>query len=103
MNHKRLKRGEIKVINIGHDAIFEWLYESMQEQAERFFDIKDSTKVLFQCNWNKDPDQFTCIIEPEIEEDGKPVFHLLRFFCYSRKSRGNHEFSILYSRYVSNT
>ena len=85
MNHKRLKRGEIKVINIGRDAIFEWLYESMQEQADRFFDIKDSTKVLFHFNWNKDSDQFTCIIEPEIEEDGKPVFHDFDFSAIREK------------------
>lgn len=64
-----LQPSKLRVINIGKDAIFEYLCEAMMENAESFFSINDSTSVSVQCDWDQELDQFTCVIE------SAPGFH----------------------------
>lgn len=74
MKRTKLKPGEIRVINIGQQAIMEWLSESMTEHVADFFDVKDSCGVLVQCNWDQESNQFTCVVERKEEADGRPIF-----------------------------
>lgn len=69
MNSTHLQSSELRVINIGKDAIFEYLCEAMMENAESFFSINDSTSVSVQCDWDQELEQFTCVIE------SAPGFH----------------------------
>lgn len=57
-----LASGEIRVINIGKEAIFEWLAESMIAHGKDFFDIEDICSVSFQCAYDKESCQFTCTV-----------------------------------------
>lgn len=71
MRKNKLEHGDIRVINIDRNTIFEWLYESMIENAERFFDIDDVTTVSMRCEWDSDTDEFTCVVAP-ISVDAPP-------------------------------
>lgn len=66
MNNKkrtdRLEPGEIRVIRIGKDAIFEWLAESMIAHGTDFFGIEDIEHVSFQYEFDSDACQFTCAV-----------------------------------------
>ena len=85
MKYKQLKPGEIEVINIGKDAIFEWLCESMIEHTKHFFDVKDCCDVHFHCDWDIESNQFTCVIESNNAVDGKQVFHDFNFSVIREK------------------
>ncbi len=62
MKVKHLKKGEIRVISIGREAIYELLRETMMENAEQYFDLLDMKTVKFQMSWDSQTDLFTCII-----------------------------------------
>lgn len=61
MKVKRLK-DEIRYIKIDREAIFERLREDMIDQAEKYFEILDITKVDFKYFWDPDTDEFICAI-----------------------------------------
>ncbi len=43
--NKTIADDKYRVIKIGKEAIFEFLYESFMDKLETFFDVSDSTTV----------------------------------------------------------
>ena len=54
MKKKTIPDDKYRVIKIGKEAIFEFLYESFTDKIETFFDISDSTTVVtgFDIDWD---------------------------------------------------
>ena len=76
MKVKRLKNDEMRVISIDGKAVFELLTETMMENAERFFDLLDVTKVSFRMQWCEEENCFVCAIVDG--DDFKSDFDLQR-------------------------
>ena len=74
MKKKRIKMsdGEMRVISIDRDAVFEWLCESMIEHGKDFFDIADITSVTFHYIFERDTGQFSCAILKKSKDVGHP-------------------------------
>lgn len=68
-NKKTIPDDKYRVIKIGKEAIFEFLYESITERVETFFDVSDSTNVVtgFEFDWDKG--EFICIARNEMSEN----------------------------------
>lgn len=62
MKTKHLKKGELRIIQIDENAIFELLKETMMENASEYFDVLDVTKVTFEMKWLKESGQFICAV-----------------------------------------
>lgn len=58
---KSISDGKYRVIKIGKDALFEFIYESFIDNQECYFDITDGTKIAtnFDIDWNTG--EFICI------------------------------------------
>lgn len=65
MKVKHLKKGELRVIRIGREAIYELLRENMIENAEQYFDLLDMRTVTFQMIWSSQTDEFTCVVHDD--------------------------------------
>lgn len=70
MKKKRIKMsdGEMRVISIDRDAVFEWLCESMIEHGKDFFFIEDISSVTFHCTFERDTGEFLCAILEDPED-----------------------------------
>ncbi len=66
---KRIPDNKYRIIKIGKEAIFEFLYESVLEKAESFFNVSDGTTVVaeFDIDWEKG--EFICIARNEHSEN----------------------------------
>ena len=66
---KTIPDDKYRVIKIGKEAIFEFLYESIIDRVETFFDVSDSTTVVtgFDIDWDKG--EFICIARNEMSEN----------------------------------
>lgn len=69
---KRIPDGKYRIIKIGKDALFEFIYESFMDCLENYLDISDGTTVVnfFDVNWEKG--EF--IIASRNELEGKDLF-----------------------------
>lgn len=69
MKKKIIADDKYRIIKIGREAIFEFLYESFTDKLESFFDISDSTTVVtcFDIDWDKG--EFICIARNETSEN----------------------------------
>jgi len=69
MKKKTIPNDQYRVIKIGKEAIFEFLYESIIDRIETFFDVSDSTTVVtgFDIDWDKG--EFICIARNEMSEN----------------------------------
>ena len=58
-----------RIIKIGKDALFEFLYESFLDNQENFFDVSDGTTIvaIFDIDWDKG--EFICIARNELPEE----------------------------------
>lgn len=77
---KHLKKGELRVLQVRQDAIYELLRETLMERANTIFDILDVTKIGFQFYWDNATNQFICAVHdgaysPDLDLDalGKEV------------------------------
>lgn len=61
MKVKHLNNGEVRVISIDKEAIYELLRETMMENSAEYFDILGNT-VMFEMRWNSKTDIFTCAV-----------------------------------------
>lgn len=61
MKVKHLNNGQVRVISIDREAIYELLRETMMENREEYFDILGNT-VMFEMKWNSKTDIFTCAV-----------------------------------------
>ena len=66
---KTIPDDKYRVIKISKEAIFEFLYESIKDRIETFFDVSDSTTVVtgFAVDWDKG--EFICIARNEMSEN----------------------------------
>ena len=66
---KTIPNDKYRVIKIGKKAIFEFLYESIKDRIETFFDVSDSATVVtgFEIDWDKG--EFICIARNEMSEN----------------------------------
>ncbi|MBR4859126.1 MAG: hypothetical protein IKU08_08070 [Clostridia bacterium] len=69
MKKKTIPDDKYRVIKIGKEAIFEFLYESFTDKIETFFDVSDSSTVVtgFDIDWDKG--EFICIARNEMSEN----------------------------------
>ena len=69
MKNKTIPDDKYRVIKIGKEAIFEFLYESFTDKNETFFDVSDSATVVtgFDIDWDKG--EFICIARNEKSEN----------------------------------
>ncbi len=69
---KRIPDGHYRIIKIGKDALYEFIYESCMDNLETFLDISDGTTVVnfFDIDWEKG--EF--IFASRNEKDGKDMF-----------------------------
>ena len=67
--NKRIPDNKYRIIKIGKEALFEFLYESFIDNEEKFFDISDGTKIVtsFDIDWDKG--EFICIARNELPEE----------------------------------
>ena len=68
-DYKRIPEDKYRIIKIGKEAIFEFLYESFIENVESFFDVSDGTTIVtgFDIDWEKG--EFICIARNELSEN----------------------------------
>ena len=66
---KSIPEGTYRVIKIGKEALFEFIYESIIDNQERFFDVADGTKIVtnFEINW--DTGELICVARKEYEKN----------------------------------
>ena len=66
---KSIPEGKYRVIKISKDALFEFIYESIIDKQECFFDVADGTKVVtnFEINW--DTSELICVARNEYGEN----------------------------------
>lgn len=69
-NKKTIPDGTYRIIKIGKEALFEFLYETVIDNQERFFDVDDGTKIItaFDMDWEKG--EFICAA---YNDTGKPL------------------------------
>lgn len=69
MKKKTIPDDKYRVIKIGKEAIIEFLYESIKDRIETFFDVSDSTTVVigFDIDWDKG--ELICIARNEMSEN----------------------------------
>ena len=66
MIKKTIPNDQYRVIKIGKEAIFEFLYESFKDKIDTFLDVSDSTSVVtaFDIDWEKG--EFICVARNEM-------------------------------------
>lgn len=67
---KTIPDGTYRIIKIGKEALFEFFYETVIDNQERFFDVDDGTKIItaFDMDWEKG--EFICAA---YNDTGKPL------------------------------
>lgn len=73
---KVIPQGKYRVIKISKDALFEFIYESIIDNLECFFDVTDDTKIVtgFDINW--DTGEFICVARNEYDENEHLQFNI---------------------------
>ncbi len=69
MKKKTIPDDKYRVIKIGKEAVFEFLYESFKDKIETFFDVSDSTTVVTAFDIDRDKGEFICIARNEMSEN----------------------------------
>lgn len=59
---KRLKKGEARVIRIGQEALFELLCEHFMDNGGTYFELLDTTTVMFEMSWHQNAQEFSCVV-----------------------------------------
>lgn len=73
---KTIPEGKYRIIKISKEALYEFIYESVIDHQERFFDVTDGTKIVtcFDINW--DTGEFICVARNELDENEHLQFDL---------------------------
>ncbi len=59
---KHIKNDTCRIIKIDKDALFEFVYETMIDEMEQFFDILDVTTVTSHHDLNFETGEYICLI-----------------------------------------
>ena len=67
--NKRIPDDKYRIIKIGKEALFEFLYESFIDNEEILFDVSDGTAIVtgFDIDWEKG--EFICVARSELVEN----------------------------------
>jgi len=54
-NKKKIPDGKYRIIKIGKEALTEFIYDSINENAKRLFDVNDETSIVkcYDIDWEK--------------------------------------------------
>lgn len=66
---KRIPDGKYRIVKIGKEALFEFIYESFTDNIETIFDVSDGTTIVtgFEIDWEKG--EFICVARSELDEN----------------------------------
>lgn len=67
---KELKENSVRVIKIGKEALFEYIYEKFIDDEEMFFDV-DISDVISTFDINFERGEFICCVSKAEDGDGK--------------------------------
>lgn len=59
---KRLQENHYRVIKIDKDALCEFIYESIIDNEERFFDLREDADITSHHNINLETGEYICLI-----------------------------------------
>ena len=65
MKKSNVEKGKFRVIKISQEALWEFIYESMIDQQEDYFDIPDITKITSHFDINFETGEFICLIRSD--------------------------------------
>lgn len=71
-----IPEGKYRVIKIGKDALAEFIYESIMDNLECFFDITDGTKIVTGCEINWDAGELICVARNVSSENERLQFDI---------------------------
>ena len=57
-----LKDDHYRIIKISKEALFEFLYESIIDHQESFFDIGDATRIVSHHHLDHDTGEYICLV-----------------------------------------
>lgn len=66
---KSIPKGKYRVIKISKDALFEFIYESIIDKQECFFDVSDGTNIVTSFDINWDTGELICVARNEYGEN----------------------------------
>lgn len=66
---KTIPEGKYRIIKIGKDALTEFIYESIIDNQESFFDVTDGTKIVTRFEMNWDTGELICVARNEYSEN----------------------------------
>ncbi len=66
---KKIPDGKYRIIKIGKEALFEFVYESVIDNLERYFDVTDGTKLVVSSDINWETGEFICVARNEYDEN----------------------------------
>lgn len=58
-----IEQGRFRVIKISKEALWEFIYESIIDKQEDYFDIKDITKIISHFDINFETGEFICLLK----------------------------------------
>ena len=75
-SEKRIPDGTYRVIKIGKEALFEFIYESIIDNQENFFNVSDGTSIVtsFDIDWEKG--ELICVARNEYAENEHLQFEI---------------------------
>ncbi|MEG0774055.1 hypothetical protein [Clostridium sp.] len=65
---KHLKNNKCRVIKIEKDALLEFVYETIIDRLEQYFDILDCTTVVSHHEFNSETGEYICLINHNKEK-----------------------------------
>lgn len=73
---KVIPDGKYRIIKIGKEALFEFIYESIMDKQESFFGVTDGTKIVtcFEMNW--DTGELICVARNACCENERLQFEI---------------------------
>ena len=76
MKNKKLDKGKYRVIKISKEALWEFIYESVIDNQEIFFDVSDGTTIASFFDINFERGDFICLIKNCVDEEPTKVLQL---------------------------
>ena len=66
-NEKKIPDGKFRIIKIGKEALIEFIYESMLDNQEAFFNVTDVTSIATHFDIDLEKGELTCVVRNQDE------------------------------------
>ena len=66
-NEKKIPDGKFRIIKIGKEALIEFIYESMLDNQEVFFDVTDVTSIATHLDIDLEKGELICVVRNQDE------------------------------------